>query len=236
MKRIALFLLGSVMISGPLDTFAEDASYIKSVAAQEWRSYIEPLLPLGEQMVPLMADPQDPLLRQELYRMMYSELALGDMTMFLGDPQYPDFVPVFNGAFNLGFPNVDASYYLAAVEPSGTYRISGYRGTVHKADFQIGANDFYRGNVSKKNPLMLTNYDLDGNAHIRKKDGHFEVILSAERPAGYKGDWWKLDPNATHVFVRQLSYDWLHEVDGRFAIERLDRPAIKPRLSTQEIQ
>ena len=36
--------------------------------------------------------------------------------------------------------------------------------------------------------------------------------------------------------VRQIAYNWLREVDGRFGIERLDRPAIKPRLSAQEIE
>ena len=25
-------------------------------------------------------------------------------------------------------------------------------------------------------------------------DGYFSVVLSAERPDGYTGDWWALDP------------------------------------------
>jgi hypothetical protein len=78
------------------------------------------------------------------------------------------------------------------------------------------------------------NYDLD-QLHL-DKDGYFEVVLSNERPAAHTGNWWKLNPNATNIVVRQVSYDWLHEVDGRFSIERLDRAAIKPRPEAKEIE
>jgi hypothetical protein len=37
------------------------------------------------------------------------------------------------------------------------------------------------------------------------------------------------------LLVRQFAYDWGGEVDARFAIERLDVPALKPRLTVAEI-
>src|SRR5690606_31009744 len=39
-----------------------------------------------------------------------------------------------------------------------------------------------------------------------------------------------------YLLIRQLSYDWLNEVDARFAIERLDRPAAKPRQTAEQIK
>ena len=38
-------------------------------------------------------------------------------------------------------------------------------------------------------------HDLDDLA--LGDDGSFSVVLSAERPAGYDGDWWPLDPGRT---------------------------------------
>src|SRR3546814_11205481 len=52
--------------------------------------------------------------------------------------------------------------------------------------------------------------------------GRFSVILSAERPAGYDGDWYRLPANARTIGIREASYDWENEIDSRIAIERLD--------------
>ena len=66
-------------------------------------------------------------------------------------------------------------------------------------------------------------------------DGTFEFILSAERPADYHGDWMKLEPGSTHIWIRQMAYDWENERDAKFAIERLDVPARRPRESATQM-
>lgn len=212
---------------------ALDSSLDPQTAAQEWRAYVEPLLPLGERLVTkMLADQQDPQLRQEMYRLVFSSVSLAFMGLFLGDTEQPDFLPVLNSAYNFGSPNPDYMYYLSPLASDGIYKISGFRGTVKSIDFQIGSGLFWT--QGKEHGPTFDNYDID-HLHIGK-DGAFEVILSQERPAGYQGDWWKLDARATYVVVRQISYDWLNEVDGRLAIERLDTPAMKPRLSEQDIK
>ena len=213
--------------------FAQEGPSGASVADREWRSLVEPLLPLGERTAALVSDPQDPLLRQEMYKQLFMSMSAAYLGLFVGDAAHPDFWPVFNQAYPLGSANPDDAYYLATLGGDGVYKISGYRGTVRTIDFQIGIGGWYAGD--NHFAPALANYDID-TLHINKKDGSFEVVLSAERPAGYQGDWWKLDPRATYVMVRQISYDWLHEIDGRLAIERLDRAATKPRLSAQEIE
>jgi hypothetical protein len=64
--------------------------------------------------------------------------------------------------------------------------------------------------------------------------GRFDVLLSAERPAGYKGDWWKLDAGTEKLMVRQVAYDW-SAVDPTLSIERLDTPAAKPALPAPDL-
>jgi hypothetical protein len=79
----------------------------------------------------------------------------------------------------------------------------------------------------------FNNYDADSLTF--GADGAFEVIFSAERPAGWTGDWRFLHPEATTLLIRQFAYDWGVEEDARFAIERLDVSALKPRLTAAEI-
>lgn len=204
----------------------------RSVAAEEWRAYIEPLMPLGEELVAQMSNPQDPQLRREMYKLLLSGVSMGYFGLFPGgSAKHPDFWPNLNMAYNWGNPNPDDCYYGATLEGDGVYKLSGYRGTVRIIDFQIGGGAFYaRG--GEPGPAYA-NYDVD-SLNIAD-DGWFEVILSGERPAGYEGDWWHLDPNSTYMLVRNRSYDWL-DIDGRLAIERIDQPAIRPLMTVDELE
>src|SRR3546814_20314010 len=59
--------------------------------------------------------------------------------------------------------------------------------------------------------------------------GHFDVILSPTRPAGYGGDWWQLDPTASFLMIRQVSADWTTESDPTISTERNDVSVARPR-------
>ena len=209
---------------------------IAAVASQEWRSYVTPLLSIGERLAPQLSNPQDPQLRRELYRGIFSQLSTAYLGLLYADPQHPDFWPFITPAYNYAGPNPDDDYYLSPIEDQGVYKITGYRGTVKRVDFQIGTGTFFPRGVPDENILGLTlaNHDLDSVS--LGKDGGFEVILSPTRPPGYLGNWWQLYPKTTYLLVRQISYDWLTEVDGRFAIERLDRVAAKPRPTAAELE
>ena len=229
MKKILLcFALLGIIASSPAQS--ADGSTEPTV----WATGMEGLVPLGDKYSAKLTDPNDPLLRQELYKFLYEMIAQGYFELLYQDPKHPDFWPMFNQAFPIFFANPDNSYYQAVVEDDGVYRISGFRGTARIVDFEIGSGLFVP--YAKDDVLgpTLRHYDLDHDAHL-KKDGSFDVVLSAERPKDWKGDWWKLDAKATFIWARQISYDWTKEVDGRFAIERLDTPAIKPRDSAERI-
>ena len=170
--------------------------------------------------------------RADLHEFLFSQIAAAYAGRSYNDPRYPDFAPMFNQLFNQGFPNPDDSYYLTPIEDHGVYRISGFRGSVRVVFFQIGGGTAVPYGTGPLGPSKAV-YDID--ELTLGKDGAFDVVLSPERPKDWQGNWWHLPPASTHIVVRQRAYDWLKEVDGRFAIERLDLPAARPRRGDAQI-
>ncbi|MFA7268331.1 MAG: hypothetical protein WC073_03185 [Sterolibacterium sp.] len=203
---------------------------------REWRAFIDPLASMADRLSGWLSNPQDEQLRHEFYKYILLNLSNGYIAWLYADTEHPDFYPFISIAHNTFVPNPDFVYCHTPLDDKGVYKISGYRGTVRTIDFQLGTGMLMaRGIIDGKFcGESKANYDLDDGVHL-DKDGAFEVILSPSRPEGYKGDWWQLPATVTYLMVRQISYDWLHEVDGRLAIERLDRPAIKPRPSAEKL-
>lgn len=237
MKRFFIHCLAALTLASPVavapTALAELSKELEATADQEWQAYIDNLRPMGRNVAALMHDPEDPLLRQEVYRMLFAGLSVGYMGRFLGTEENPDLWPMLTMASHFWAPNPDNVYYLAPIDPRGTYRLSGNRGTVRIVDIQLGAGDVIPQGTGSLGPV-LANHELDA-LHI-EKDGTFSILLSAQKPADHTGNWLKLDDTVSYLLIRQIAYDWVKEVDGRFAIERLDTPAIKPRLSAEEIE
>jgi hypothetical protein len=198
-----------------------------------WAELMKEMQPIGDASADEYVGRDDPQGRQDYFRFLHEMMSQAYFALQYQDPKYPDFWPMFNQVYTYGFANPDDSYYQAAIEGAGIYRISGVRGTTRIVDFEIGSGEFVPYGKGTLGPT-LAHYDLDRDTK-RGKGGRFEVILSAERPKYWQGDWWKLAPTATFIWVRQRAYDWKNEVDGRFAIERLDTPAARPRRSAEEL-
>ena len=196
----------------------------------EWSDFLALLEPVAKRLIDQIHTPDDPLVRQEMYRMMMSAIAGGYVGLVYNDPDYPEWVPMLSSALNFAAPVPDFTYTYAPIRGEGVYRIAGYRGTSLFAVLTVSETYFTRTDNPKPG---LANYDLDELTIA--SDGAFEVILSSERPAGYRGDWWYLDPAATNLAVRHAMYDWRNEVDPRIMIERLDVPAARPRTSAEEL-
>src|SRR3546814_21196850 len=62
----------------------------------------------------------------------------------------------------------------------------------------------------------------------------FDVLISPEKPEGHQGDWWALHPDAEKFMVPIVSCDWGVVREPRLAIERLDAPASKGRVSLDD--
>ena len=78
-------------------------------------------------------------------------------------------------------------------------------------------------------------HDIDDDDMQIEANGDFEVLLSTERPAGYSGNWLKIEPGARVLMTRYRSYDWEHEIDPVMSIECLNPTGLKKRLTPDDI-
>jgi len=130
-----------------------------------------------------------------------------------GEVDHPTFVPCCGYYQHLGSPNPDTVYRRAPVDDSATYRLTGERGTA----WQVTIMPF------TEMMLGFTPFDLSDVA--RDPDGTFDVLVSRERPAGYDGDWWQLEPGTASLWLRSVSDRWGEDRDPRVAITRVDTGA-----------
>lgn len=194
-----------------------------------WDAFIDGIRELpGKLLTKLPATmQQDPQVQQEISRLALASVTSSALDMLGSDGDHPAFVPQGNLVLNVAEPNPDTIYRAARITPGGTYRIQGMRGSprmvsLGQADPLPVEPGFAPGKGSH------TFHDV--NALKVDRAGRFDVVLSPERPAGYTGDWWKLEPGTTRLVLRLVSSDWGRERDPTFSIERLDRPVNRARV------
>jgi hypothetical protein len=163
----------------------------------------------------------DPQVQQEVARLALESLASQSLSAIGADGDAPQFLPSLGQVLNVGQPNADTIYRSAALTPGGSYRLTGRQGTVNLA---VVAQVVPQGAAGAGARAHLNLADLKTDAA-----GRFDVLLSAERPEGYKGDWWQLNPAATLLMLRLVSSDWQKEVEPTLSIERVDQPISRPR-------
>jgi hypothetical protein len=175
--------------------------------------------------------PDDPNYRADIYRQAMMNLSCAYFVYFHADPEHPDWAPLENPVF-LQQPNPDTLYVYSPVRGDLTYRVSGDRGTCHSVVFMtqhgvIGDLDSFHA---------YKNFNIvDANDLAIGPDNQLEIIFSAERPAGYTGNWAPILPDTTSVMLRYVSQDWVHERDPQLSIECLDPVPPKRRLEPDEI-
>ena len=196
-------------------------------------SLLELLTPLNDAIAELANTwhPEDPRYRADVYRQTMMSLSYSYFAYFHATPEHPDWAPLWNPVYTLQ-PNPDDIYLYAPLRGDLTYRVSGSRGTVKILSFTTQRH--MSGMVDDIAQIGGHN-EIDDAALAIGPDGNFEVIFSADRPAGHTGNWAPIHPEATGMMVRLRSYDWENEIDPVLAIECLDKVAPKPRLTPPEI-
>jgi hypothetical protein len=177
----------------------------------------------------LLAKPDDAQAVAEAERLFFLTLASGWFTAF-ADPDLPDFVPAVNTHLNCVGTNPDFIYGTASIDGSGSYLLSGERGS---GLFLL--LDIIAGGLGVMEPLGPSLGTLDFDTLALDAQGRFSLLLSAQRPAGWAGDWVSLEPSARSLTVRQASYDWGNDRAARIAIERVDKPHAPRHWSAADI-
>ncbi|MCB2044609.1 MAG: DUF1214 domain-containing protein [Novosphingobium sp.] len=180
-------------------------------------------------LLALLADPDDPQLQAEAERLFFLTLASGWFTAF-ADPDLPDFVPAVNTHLNCIGTNPDFIYGTAAIDGAGSYLLTGERGDGLFVMMDIAAGGL--GVMEELGPSLGT---LDFDTLTLDDQGRFSVLLSAEQPRDWTGDWYRLDPSARSLSLRQASYDWGNGRDARIAIERIEKAHRPRRWAAEDI-
>jgi hypothetical protein len=191
-------------------------------ALPSWADQMRALERVGDELIAAWRpDGATEAERQDMYRLALSILSCGYLCRAYTNARRPEWMPLWNIAFNQGGPVPDYVYKTTEIDANGVYRISGYRGTSRFVEITQQAVDMFSPNLLKQRTGGTPgSHDLD-DLRIGA-DGYFSVILSAERPTGHDGDWWRLDPRTVRLLMRNCCSDWMREVDARVAIERLD--------------
>ena len=202
-----------------------------------WNDMIDGLRDLPTQMLARLPEAQrnDPQIQQEIGRLALEAIASSALEAIGDDGDHPIFLPGPTQVLDIGQPNADTTYRVAALTPGATYRLRGRRGSVRMARIaEAGprATKQETGKVNLGTPRPV--HDINA-LHVDAR-GRFDVILSPTRPAGYTGDWWQSLPDSNMLLVRFVSSDWGKEVDPTIAIERLDKPVTRPRPTAAELQ
>ena len=182
-----------------------------------------------DELLALLERPDDPQLAAEAQRLFFMALASGWLTAF-ANPDFPDFVPAVNTHLNAVGTNPDFIYGTASIDGAGSYLISGQRG---EALFLL--LDIVAGGLGVMEALGPSLGTLDFDTLKTDANGRFALLLSAERPSDWAGDWHRLDPSARSLTIRQASYDWGQGTEARVAIERIDQHHTPRRWSAEQI-
>lgn len=176
--------------------------------------------------------PGDPVYKAEVMRQTMASLSYSYFAYFHATAEHPDWAPLWNPVYTLQ-PNPDDIYTQSPIDGRLTYRVSGNRGTCRILSFT--SQKALSGTVDEM-PRPSGHNEVDTNDLGIGLGEDFEILFSAERPAGYTGHWAPIDPEARGLFTRFRMYDWESEVDPVLSIECLDPVPPKPRLSPEDIR
>ena len=200
----------------------------------EIRPPMEYLEPLNEAVTEIANTwrPDDPEYRADVYRQIMMQFSYGYFAFFHADPEHPDWAPLWNPVFTLQ-PNPDDIYLYCPIDSAYQYMISGNRGTAKMLVLDTQLSN--AGMPWDNDHTGAFYHDIDDDDMKIEANGDFEVLVSSERPAGFSGNWLKIQPGARVLMTRYRSYDWESEIDPVMSIERLNPTGLKKRLTPEEI-
>jgi hypothetical protein len=158
---------------------------------------------------------------------------------FFEDPDFPYFRRAIQPVDKATIDNADALYLSAAVDGGETYRIHGRVLATAPQYIIFETHTAYAGDSGSLMELspahrMITG-SLDSSEMLIDDDGHFEILVAAELPAGFTGNFLssrRVTDNgsgtAQYLIVRMLFHDWSREACPELQIEQIGQQGRHP--------
>lgn len=200
-----------------------------------WDGLIDDLRDLPSRMLATLPPQvrEDPQVQQEVGRLVLAALSSSAMVTLGAGGNYPFFLPQLNMLQFAGQPNPDTLYRFTPITPGGSYRIRGQGGDLCIAMLSQMSPRAKVGAREESRPVRSYH---DFSTLRRDSEGRFDVLISPEKPSGYNGDWWELQPTTNRLQIRFVRQDWAREREPTIAIERVDGPASSPRPSADVME
>ncbi|MCH2173813.1 DUF1214 domain-containing protein [Myxococcota bacterium] len=192
-----------------------------------WEDFCDRMKGLGAEM--LREDvPDNELDRAEGFRHLTRMMSYAlDLTVEHSDVDRPIFHAHPRLSWKWGGENPDNLYQHAAIDGSATYRIHGQRGTAHEFSLSASACGPMEspGTGSRRGRDSLVFAELSSRELEIEADGSFEITVSPER---HEGNWLPSHPEVGFINIRQYFYDWDHDRQAEFWIERVGFEGTSP--------
>jgi hypothetical protein len=199
------------------------------VSGQTWDEFCDALKRAGQQVLRPEA-PVSELDRAEGWRYLTRLLRIGlEMHLECADPDFPAFFMPSHETGKIGADNPDNLYLMARINGRNEYLLRGTRGTV--SYLSIGTQ---KGGYEADGKMEQTGF-LDSNDLVLDSEGRFEIVVSAERPAG-AANWLRIEAASNAVLVRQTFLDRRAEQPAVLSIARRGSDARPAPLSAERIQ
>ncbi len=183
---------------------------------QLWTACMDELTGAGERLASLLRARGETGADVDLAVAMLGSVMNSYLNAVFAESDHPMFMPFAGFYTHIGTPNPDCMYKSARIDGTGTYELTGFRGTAP----QVSIMPF--GAPTSTGQQTFAPYDFDDLS--LDADGRFRVVMSAQRPDGYTGGWWRLDHEMQTLMLRSVSDDWGNHRDPLVAISRLDAP------------
>ncbi|MGH8446907.1 MAG: DUF1214 domain-containing protein [Solimonas sp.] len=138
------------------------------------------------------------------------------------DPDFPAFHRGLDPLAPWGAPNVDNIYSTAVIDGRHAYRVWGNVASID--GFILNLNE----GVFPVFPGFRTSQEISSRELQIGANGEFELLLSAERPADWNGNWMPLQPADQKFSIRQYLTDWDRHQPADLHIARVGNEGAAP--------
>ncbi len=150
-----------------------------------------------------------------------------DHPVFFRDPD-PFSVPGSNPPVRSGIYDPDNISYIAIVNGSDQYRITGKRG--NSDDLSVQAISGFPGAGSTGSPTAT----LLKNQIAVNSNGTYTITIGGTRPAGVSGNWLPTVPQTTLISVREAFNNWSDAAGDQLRIQTIGQTGPPPATLTNQ--